>query len=411
MIGFVGLSHLGIVSSIATASKNFDVIAFDPNRELVSSLRQGNLPFFEPDLPQLLQSCRQRIEFTFDIKQLEKCDIVYISQDVKTNAQNISDIEALRSLINEISAYLKKESICVILSQVPPGFCRSTSSTLGIQLIYQVETLIFGRAVERALYPERIIVGLSESVHSLPKPYQELLERFNCPILTMRYESAELAKISINMCLVSSISVANTLAEICEKIGADWSEIVPALKLDKRIGPDAYLSAGLGIAGGNLERDLVTACHLANNYGTDAQVVESWLANSQYRSNWVLRLLNSQVYSKDKNATLAILGLAYKPNTNSIKNSPSLQLLKTLKDKRLQVYDPQVKLGSTVASVEEALKGVDALVIMTAWKEFESISLDRLVSSMKGRVVIDPYGCLSKLDLKKNGFHYFRLGA
>lgn len=144
---------------------------------------------------------------------------------------------------------------------------------------------------------------------------------FGCPILPMSYESAELAKISINCCLVGMISVANTLAEVCERIGADWHEIVPALRLDKRIGPYAYISPGLGIAGGNLERDLATVCRLAEEHGTDAEVVRAWIHNSRYRKDWVLRVLHSNVLNYCPQPRIAVLGLAYKENTHSIKNS------------------------------------------------------------------------------------------
>src|SRR3970282_1279053 len=151
----------------------------------------------------------------------------------------------------------------VVLAQVPPAFTRGKQRP-GRLLYYQVETLIFGRAVERALQPERYIVGCADPALPLPPAYQGFLQAHGCPILPMRYESAELAKISINMFLVASVSTANTLAELCEKTGAEWSEIVPALKLDKRIGPHSYLAPGLGIAGGNLERDLATVCRFAD---------------------------------------------------------------------------------------------------------------------------------------------------
>src|SRR3546814_8196037 len=126
--------------------------------------------------------------------------------------------------------------------------CSSDLRQPGRSLIYQVETLIFGRAIERALHPERYIVGLADPDMALPAAYEAYLAAHGAPpVLKMRYESAELAKISINMCLVSAVSTANTLAELCERVGADWRAIVPALQLDRRIGPPAYLSAGLGI--------------------------------------------------------------------------------------------------------------------------------------------------------------------
>src|SRR5208282_3885562 len=133
--------------------------------------------------------------------------------------------------------------------QVPPGFTRGVARVPHERLIYQVETLIFGRAVERALHPERFIVGCADPARPLPPAFAAFLASFGCPILPMRYESAELCKISINFFLVASISAANSLAELSEHIGAEWSEIMPALRLDKRIGPHAYIAPGLGIAG------------------------------------------------------------------------------------------------------------------------------------------------------------------
>src|SRR5262249_50792221 len=150
-------------------------------------------------------------------------------------------------------------------------------------------------------------------------------------VLPMRYESAELAKISINMCLVASVSTANTLAELCEQIGADWSEIVPALKLDRRIGQHAYLAPGLGIAGGNLGRDLATVCGLADLHGTDAGVVRAWIANSRHRKDWALKVLHREVLSVADSPVIAVLGLAYKQDTHSTKNSAAIALISQLK--------------------------------------------------------------------------------
>ena len=176
---------------------------------------------------------------------------------------------ALDALLEFTLANTRPDAVVVVLSQVPPGYTRARQQP-GRLLYYQVETLIFGRAVERAVGPERFIVGCADPAKPLPAAMSAFLQSFGCPILPMRFESAELCKIAINCCLVSSISVANTLAELCEGIGADWSEIVPALKLDRRIGAYAYLAPGLGIAGGNLERDLATVVRLADGIGSDA---------------------------------------------------------------------------------------------------------------------------------------------
>ena len=150
----------------------------------------------------------------------------------------------------------------------------------------------------------------------------------------MRYESAELAKISINFFLVSSVTTANILAEVCEKIGADWNEIVPALQLDKRIGKYAYLKPGLGISGGNLERDLATILKISKEKHTHRSVIKEWIENSKYRKNWLSNCFRNDVLPNfsDGKIDICLLGLAYKENTHSTKNSPSINFILELKD-------------------------------------------------------------------------------
>ena len=220
----------------------------------------------------------------------------------------------------------------------------------GRLLYYQVETLVFGRAVERATQPERFIVGRPRRRHPAPA-LKAYLEGFGCPLLPMRFESAELTKISINCCLVASVTVANTLAELCERIGADWSEIAPALKLDKRIGAYSYLSPGLGLAGGNLERDLATVIRFSEEYGTDAGLIKAFVANSKHRKDWAMRNLHELVLARKPDAKLAVLGLAYKENTHSVKNSPSLALIRHLGPWPLTVFDPVVKAECRASSL------------------------------------------------------------
>lgn len=249
VVGYAGMTHLGFVSAVAAAARGCSVIAYDPDRKRIELLRRGELQVVEPDLPQLFSRYRSRLTVTDQARDLKACEIVYVAPDIPTDQFGTSNLEPIRTLLALVEEGLEPQTVLVVLSQVPPGFTRSLAPRRG-GLFYQVETLIFGRAVERALYPERVIVGCADPKAALPKSLADFLGTFACPILPMLYESAELAKISINMCLVASVTISNTLAELCENIGADWSEIVPALKLDKRIGQYAYLSPGLGIAGG-----------------------------------------------------------------------------------------------------------------------------------------------------------------
>jgi UDPglucose 6-dehydrogenase len=416
VIGFAGMTHLGLVSGVSAAEKGFRLVCFDPDATRIADITQGRLPVSEPQLDELVAKNRDRLTFTADASALAQCDVVYVAPDVPTDDQGKSDLGPINALLERVFAAARPDAVIVVLSQVPPGLSRSKLRS-GRILYYQVETLIFGRGVERALYPERYIVGCDDPTQPLPAAYATFLQAYGCPILPMRFESAELAKISINMCLVASVTTANTLAELCEKIGADWSEIVPALKLDKRIGQYSYLAPGLGIAGGNLERDLATVCNFADRYDTDAGVVRAWIANSRHRKDWPANKIRSLLLDRHPSPLIAVWGLAYKENTHSTKNSPSLVAISQLQEARLHVYDPVVPWNpawhpsaqvsvSPLASVE----GADALMIMTPWPEFRSISATDIARRMAGRIVLDPYGVLDSAACEVANLTHLTLG-
>lgn len=417
VIGFVGMTHLGLVSGVSAAEKGFSLVCYDPDASLIKDLNTLKLPVSEPQLEELVTKNKNSIKFTSEITELQICDVVYVAPDVSTDDNGQSNLTTINYLLENVFNATRTDTVIVILSQVPPGFTRG-KQRVGRILYYQVETLIFGRAVERALYPERYIIGCSNPAQPIPKHFQIFLEAHECPLLPMRYESAELAKISINMCLVASVTTANTLAELCESIGADWSEIVPALKLDKRIGQYSYLAPGLGIAGGNLERDLATVCNFADQYGTDAGVVRAWISNSKHRKDWPLRVLHKEVLSKNPNAIIGVWGLAYKQNTHSIKNSPSLTLLRAIPDSQIRVFDPVVPVSVVpnkclVAAISEldACLGADVLIVMTPWEQFTKIQANDILKNMRGNLILDPYNILNKSELIELGFKYFTLGV
>jgi UDPglucose 6-dehydrogenase len=416
-VGFAGMTHLGIVSSITAAARGCTVLGYDDDAELVARLCRGELPISEPGIDMLLAANRDRIGFGAVLHELSRCDVVYVAADVPTDDEAQSDLAPIAALIERISRHLRDDAVLVLLSQVPPGFTRRIGSVPHNRLIYQVETLVFGRAVERALNPERFIVGCADPSRPLPAPYREILDAFGCPVLPMRYESAELAKISINCCLVASVTVANTLAELSESIGADWAEIVPALRLDRRIGPYSYLDPGLGIAGGNLERDLRTVLDLAAGTDADVGVVHAWIANSRHRRDWCWRVLRDHVLKPSRAAQIAVLGLAYKENTHSTKNSPAIALLRRLETMGVgvRVHDPAVPAATVpfatgCADPLACAAGADALVLATPWPEYRALRIEDLARVMAGRVLIDPYRLLNGAAAAAAGFAYHALG-
>jgi UDPglucose 6-dehydrogenase len=411
-IGVVGMTHLGLVTATALAASGFDAVCYDPDAGLVARLRSGMLPVFEPDLAETLRANGARQRFEADPGALGGCDVVYIAPDVPTDGQARSDLSGVRSLALRAFAAMAPHAVLVVLSQVPPGFTRA----LGLppeRTFCQVETLVFGEALALALAPKRIIVGAAEPATPLPPAYARLLAAYGCPILPMRYESAELAKIAINFCLVASISVANTLGELAEKTGADWHEIVPALRLDRRIGPYAYLSPGLGIAGGNLERDLETVAGLAARHGSDVGIVAAWRANSRHRRDWVYGRLPEALRA---HGTVGILGLAYKANTASTRNAPSLALIERLGAHRLRVHDPAADpvcaAGAVVCDEPYSVAdGAQALAVMTPWPAYRALDPSALAARMRGRLLLDPYGVIDSAAAAAAGFVHHRLGC
>jgi UDPglucose 6-dehydrogenase len=417
VIGFAGMTHLGLNSAVASAERGFEVICFDPDVGRVAALNDGRLPVVEPELPEMFARCRARLRFTADPAALQVCDVVYVAPDVPTDEKGASDLGPIRALIAIVDAAMAEAAVMVVLSQVPPGFSRSLTRPLQTRY-YQVETLIFGRAIERAMHPERFIVGCADPARPLPPAFATYLAAFECPILPMRYESAELCKISINMVLVAQVSCANTIAELCENIGADYGEIVPALRLDRRIGQHAYISPGMGISGGNLERDLATFNSFGDALGTDIGVVQAWQHNSGYRRNWALRTLHATVLDRISDPLIAVLGLAYKENTDSVKNSPAIALVQALQPYRIRAYDPVVAFRpewhpALVAApdVLGACVGADVVLIMTPWPEFRAIDVAKLATVLRGRIIIDPYGMLDRRTAIAAGLEYHRLGV
>ncbi len=420
MIGFIGLSHLGLNYSLATAAKGMDVLCYDPDASLVERLQEGVIPIEEPGFQELFGKSRARITFSSEAADLAKCGLVFYALDVRTNEANESDLGPLTGLIEKTSQALSKDAVAVVMSQVRPGYMRSLVGRTGFgpeRWFYQVETLIFGAAVKRAMEPERFIVGAAEPAAALPRELSAWQSAFGCPVLVMRYESAELAKIAINLFLVSTVSTTNTLAELCETIGADWTEIAPALRLDKRIGPHAYLKPGLGIAGGNLERDLVTVRGLAAGFGTEAGVVDAWIRNSAHAKSWALRILARELTAAKPTARIAVWGLAYKQDTHSIKNSASLELMRALPECRFQAYDPAARVDPSLfphvtlrASALETLADSDALVVMTPWREFSAIAPSEVRKRLAGKLVVDPFASMSVGECSAAGLRCLQIG-
>jgi UDPglucose 6-dehydrogenase len=280
-----------------------------------------------------------------------------------------------------------------------------------------METLIFGQGLERALRPERYVVGLIDETKPLNVKYEEFLKQANCPVMRMSLESAELTKLSANFFLASTITATNTLAALSSKLGANWRHIAESLKLDRRIGPHAYLNTGLGIGGSNIIRDLIGIREMARVQGTDASIVEAILKNSEFSKNWLVRQL-SEVIPLVDSPRIGILGLSYKQNTASTIGSSGVKTASSVS--RIFptfVYDPVVKedmisipRANWVESAEDVISSVNILFISTEWEEFMSREFGQNLLNSKIKFLIDPFACQLNLKDKDSKFGYRTLG-
>jgi UDPglucose 6-dehydrogenase len=424
---FVGLSHLGINYGIAWASFGQPVVGFDLVRASVAQLQAGHLPVHEPGLPELFARSREMLTFVDDPAALANCDLVVVARDVPTDAANASDVSPVLELVDAVAPHLRDGVTLAVMSQLPTGFTRHLRARLvedrpdlDFSLYYWVETLVFGDAVRRALHPERLIVGCADPTAPLAATLAEGLARFECPIFRMSYESAELTKMAINLYLIGSVTYANTLADLCESVGADWSQMVPALKADARIGPAAYIRPGLGVAGGNLERDLTTLRALARTHDLDTTYLDALSEHHAHRLDWAHRKLAERVFSQATQPIIGVWGLTYKKNTHSTKNSPSLRIIADLQARaRLRAWDPVIRAGEVATGAAEVvddgravLDGADCLLIMADWDEFAAADLQAIRQRMRRPLVID---CVGVLDARRgemdlDGIEYVSMG-
>ena len=395
IVGFLGLTHLGIVYSCATADRGVSVVQFDPDSVVTTQLANGQQGISEPGLEELWSRTTTNRKLSRNPADLSACDLLFVVTDVATDDAGRSNLDEVRQLVHVAFQYSRPGVPVVIRSQVPPGFSRGLADS-DRTVYYQVETLVFADAVRRASAPDRHIIGVADVDAPLSGAYLEWLELFRAPLHIMSFESAELAKIAINLFLAASVSTTNSLAELCERVGANWDEIVPSLQADARIGPHAYLRPGLGISGGNLERDLKSFVDLAFGAGSDSRVIESFVANSEHRKGVVSRRLEELELPRE--SVVGMLGLAYKPGTASTKNSPSIKVIQENPNLRFIVHDPRVRdlqVHNVVhaSDIDEVLDSVDVLLIMTPWRDYEILN-ERVGDLRTKKMIIDPFGVI-----------------
>lgn len=418
---FIGLTHIGQVTSICWASLGNNVYAIDPDKKLIKKLTSENFDTSETQLLELYKKNKTKIKFSDDLRVLSKCNLIFYTLDLPTT-ENFNTKE-LDNLIKKSLQFIQKNSTLIIISQIPPGYCRKTLKKiqknypyLNIKLYHWVNTLIIGESIDRFINPERIIIGGDNSKNSYTAELNQALSYFNAPVFHMNYESAELTKSAINLFLASSITTANTIADLCEVTGADYNQIIPALKSDKRIGKYAYINPTIRISGGHLEREIIKLKSLSKSFKIKPLFLNTLNNLNEDRINWIIDKI--KIYLKDsKNNQICIWGLSYKKDTSSTDNAVSLKLIQKLNKKyKITVYDPKANIPNQISGYKRyknkfhALENSSCLIILTPWDEFKDADLQFIKSKMVNPIIID---CVNILIDKKPHMHnlvYLSLG-
>ena len=405
-IAVVGMWHLGTVSAACLASAGHTVIAFDNNAETVRGIQKGQLPVFEPGLASLIQKELEagRLSFSSDQQDLRSAEVVWIGYDTPIDENDRADVDTIIEKVAAIFPYVGQGTLVLISSQLPVGSTRRLEDIYRrvrpdgtATFAYSPENVRVGKAIESFTRPERVVVGTRaapdrQRIASLLNPFTERIE-------WMSVESAEMTKHALNAFLATSVAFINELAALCERVGADAKEVERGLKSDARIGPRAYLGPGSAFGGGTLARDLSYLVDLGHTEGLSSHLFPAVRLSNELHKDWPRRRL-MEVVGDVQGRAIAILGLTYKPGTDTLRRSSAIETCRWLSARGAIVlaYDPAVRtlpieLTQYIdlrSSIEEALRGASAVLVATEWPEFTSITADELVRWMEHPLVVDP---------------------
>jgi UDPglucose 6-dehydrogenase len=421
----LGLWHLGSVISAGLAKLGHTVVGLDFNNEVIGNLQNAHAPVSEPGLNELIHETlkRKTLRFTQDPRvALQDAYVLWITFDTPVDEQDNADISSLEKNFDKIAPFIHDEMKIIISSQVPVGFTRQLQNQFykknpgkKVYFSYSPENLRLGKALKTFLEPDRIIIGGNpdEKEQFLPV-FTSISDRLEW----MSIESAEMTKHAINAFLATSICFANEVATLCECMGANAKEVERGLKTEERIGPKAYLNPGNAFSGGTLARDVRFLQNMGKKNLLPMYLINSVLESNDFHKKWIQRkCLETMGELKGKHIT--VLGLTYKPGTNTLRRSMSVELCRWLKDQGAEVtaIDPAIhELPSElldVISLSSDLAGsveiADCIIIATEWPDFRKIET-YIITTMRGKIIIDPNGFMEVILGNVHNLQYFAVG-
>lgn len=407
-----GLWHLGTVTAACLAQAGHYVVGLDPDEARVSDLNRAQPPIYEPGLADLVQRGirGERLMFTTEAKDaIRDADIVWVTFDTPVDENDVADVDYVTDHVEGIFPYLKYDAVVLLSSQLPVGTARSLAQEYAdhgnpapVSFAVSPENLRLGKAIEVFTNPDRVVVGLQDE--AARAPIAEMFTPITDRIEWMSAESAEMTKHALNAFLATSVAFANEVATLCEQVGADAKEVERGLKTERRIGPGAYLGPGGAFSGGTLARDMAFLAALAARHDLMLPLVAAVPHSNDAHKLWAVRRLET-LFTTLQGRHVTLLGLTYKPGTDTLRRSLAVDIAKALVTSGAMVHahDPAVKelpdaLNEFIAlhdNVADAVNSASAVVIATPWDDYRNLP----AGTFGGRIVLDANGFLrSKLE-------------
>ena len=430
-ITMLGSGYVGLVSGACFSEFGFQVCCVDKNQDKIDNLKNNIMPIYEPGLESLVIKNKEagRLTFSNNIdKEIQKADIIFIAVGTPTRrGDGHADLTYVYEAAEKIAKNLNGYTVIVTKSTVPVGtgievkkIIEKINPNANFDIASNPEFLREGNAIEDFMRPDRVVVGIEnnkakEIISSIYKP----LFLIETPILFTDLKTAELIKYSANAFLAVKISFINQMADLCEKVGADVHDVARGMGLDKRIG-SKFLHPGPGYGGSCFPKDTLALIQTAKLYDTDISIVETVVQYNQKRksdmANKIIKIFNG----KTENKKISILGLAFKPGTDDMRDSPALDIIPKLQQAgfKISAFDPVAMkeakslLNNIVFSenIEDCLKDADALVILTEWNEFRGLTASKLKKLMKGNILIDLRNALNPENFHESEFTLTQIG-
>ena len=445
-LSVIGCGYVGLVTGACLAEAGHEVICTDIDRERIAKLKAGGVPIYEHHLDQILASARKagKISYTADAGEaIRAADAIFICVGTPPKDSGEADLSAIDNVARQIAAEAKSSKLVIEKSTVPARTglelsralsAYSKNSKVKFRVVSNPEFLREGTAVADFFHPDRIVVGVEDpsSAAELREIYRPILEKsFRCPVhngtcppgreaefLVTTINSAELIKHASNSFLALKISYANVIADLCEKIGANVEEVTHAMGLDPRIGGQ-FLKAGLGYGGFCFPKDVQAFIHLSASVGVDFDILKATERVNKQRIDRYFEKIRQALWVV-KGKRVAVLGLAFKANTDDIRFAPALEVVKRLLEEGAVVHatDPEAmpRAKALLPQVHyhedayQAFKDADAALVCTEWDSFRKLDWDRAGNLMARKLVIDGRNLYTPQGMREKGFEYYSFG-